>query len=143
MSKASDYALVLLASLETEPTQPWISVRKFALENGIPPRFLSNIVNKLVHAKILASHRGIKGGIRLARPADSVTIGEVMNAMENPMGLVDCVESPGSCPIENNCGVKQFWSVTHGLVLAALKHITLKQITSYVRPHPHSLGGRA
>lgn len=133
MTKASDYALVLLARLEQLPKEEWISVREAAEEIGIPNRFLSNIVHQLVQAGVLASHRGVKGGIKLAKDASQITIGSVLEAMHDPMGLVDCMEQSGICPIENHCDVQKFWSVTHTLVLAALKHITLKEITSYFR----------
>lgn len=133
MTKASDYALVLLARLEQLPKEEWRSVREVAEEIGIPNRFLSNIVHQLVQAGVLASHRGVKGGVKLAQDANQITIGSVLEAMHDPMGLVDCMEQPGMCPLENHCDVQKFWSVTHSLVLAALKHITLKEITSYFK----------
>lgn len=137
MTKASDYALVLLARLEKSPPEEWVSVRKIAGEIGIPNRFLSNIVHKLVQARILESHRGVHGGVRLAKTAKEITIGSILTAMADPMGLVDCVEHPGLCPLENHCDVQKFWSVTHGLLLAALKHITLKEVTSYLKGEKH------
>ncbi|MDO8526267.1 MAG: Rrf2 family transcriptional regulator [Deltaproteobacteria bacterium] len=133
MSKASDYALVLLAKLESLPKDEWVSVREVAETIGVPNRFLSNIVSQLVQAGILTSHRGVKGGIHLAKDSALITIGAVLEAMKDPMGLVDCVEQPGSCALESHCNVQSFWAVTHGLVLAALKHITLKEITSYYK----------
>lgn len=133
MSKASDYALVLLAKLETLPQDEWISVRKVAGEIGIPNRFLSNIVHRLVQAGILLSHRGVTGGVQLAKPADEITIGAVLEATDDSLGLVDCVDHPGTCPLENHCDVQRFWSITHSFILAALKHITLKEITSYLK----------
>ena len=131
MSKASDYALVLLAELEKLPKEEWVSVREVASKIGVPNRFLSNIVHRLVQAGILDSHRGVKGGVQLKKLPSEITIGSVLEAMHDPMGLVDCMEQPGTCPLESHCDVQRFWSVTHGLVLAALKHITLKEITSY------------
>ena len=110
-----------------------MSVREIAGTIGVPNRFLSNIVHRLVQAGILNSHRGVKGGVQLAKTANEITIGAVLEAMEDTMGLVDCVEHPGLCPLENHCDVQRFWSVTHSLVFAALKHITLKDITSYLK----------
>lgn len=143
MNKASDYALVLLAKLESSqsgdaPHEEWVSVRVIAKEIGIPNRFLSNIVHKLVQAKILESHRGAHGGIKLAMSAKEITIGGVLHAMQDPMGIVDCIEHPGMCPLENHCDVQKFWSVTHAIVLSALKHITLKEITSYFKGEKHA-----
>lgn len=139
MSKASDYALVLLARLEKLPKEEWVSVRKVALDIGIPNRFLSNIVHRLVQAGILNSHRGASGGVQLKKSSSEITIGAVLEAMADPMGLVDCVDHPGLCPLENHCDVQRFWNVTHSLVLGALKHITLKEITSYLKGEEHGI----
>ena len=132
LSKATDYALVLLAKLERLPKKEWISVKEIATTLGIPNRFLSNIVHHLVQVGILESHRGVHGGVKLAKKPEEITIGAVLEAMEDSMGLVDCVDHPGQCPIENNCDILKFWSVTHKLVLSALKQITLKDITTFV-----------
>ena len=133
MSKASDYALVLLARLETLPQDQWVSVRVVAGEIGVPNRFLSNIVHRLVQAGILLSHRGVAGGIQLAKGSGEITIGDVLEATDDALGLVDCVDHPGACPLENHCEVQRFWAVTHSFILAALKHITLKEITSHLK----------
>lgn len=133
MSKASDYALVLLARLEKYHPEEWVSVRKIGEEIGVSNRFLSNIVHKLVQGGILLSHRGAYGGVKLAKSAVNITIGEVLGAMHDPMGIVDCIEHPGQCPLERNCDVQKFWSVTHSLILSSLRHITLQQITSYFK----------
>ena len=132
LSKASDYALVFLAKLNRFPRDQWVSVREMAGHLGIPNRFLSNIVYKLVKAGMLESHRGVHGGVKLAKEPEAITIGDILETMEDSMGLVDCISQPGSCPIENNCDILKFWAVTHGLVLTALKQITLKDIITFV-----------
>lgn len=135
LSKASDYALVFLAKLERQPRTRWVSVHEMATTLKIPNRFLSNIAHRLVQVGILESHRGVHGGVKLAKRPDDITIGDVLEAMEDTMGLVDCVSKPGQCPIENNCDIVKFWSVTHGLVVSALKQITLKDIITFVYEH--------
>lgn len=132
LSKATDYALVFLAKLDRRPKEEWVSVREMATSLGIPNRFLSNIVHQLVLAGILESHRGVHGGVKLAKRPEEITIGAILETMEDSMGLVDCVSHPGQCPIENHCDILKFWAVTHGLVLTALKQITLKDIITFV-----------
>lgn len=132
LSKASDYALVFLAKLERLPKDHWVSVREMAQTLGIPNRFLSNIVHQLVLAGFLESQRGVHGGVKLAKKPEEITIGDILETMEDSMGLVDCVSQPGLCQIENHCDILKFWAVTHGLVLTALKQITLKDIIIFV-----------
>ena len=135
ISKSSDYALVLLAGLAKEPVANWVSIRLFAEKLGLSASFLSNIVHKLVQKGILESQRGAHGGIRLAQPQEMISIGTVLQAMDDPMIIVDCIEAGSGCPIEHCCEIKEFWSVTHGLILASLKSITLKDIHQYLKSH--------
>lgn len=133
LSKASDYALVFLAKLEDLPQDQYVSVRELAKKLGISNRFLSNIVHHLVQAGILESHRGVHGGVKLAKKPSEITIESVLRATSDPTGLVECIAQPGHCPIENHCDVQRFWSVTHGLILKALKNITLKEVATCTR----------
>ncbi len=132
LSKASDYALVLLSRLADESEGKWISAREVAETIGIPQSFLGNIIHQLVQAGILISQRGSHGGVKLSRSPGEITIGQVLEATADRMNLVECMDQPGACPIEGNCDVRAFWSITHELVLAALKHITLKDIHMYM-----------
>ena len=133
LSKATDYALVMLAHLDTEGRDKWISVRQVAEEVGISTQFLSNIVHKLGKAGLVEALRGPKGGVRLAKNANEITIGHVLIAMDDGLAVVDCLDRPGFCQIENHCNVRKFWSITHELMFAALKHISLKDIAMYLK----------
>src|SRR3989338_7836163 len=124
ISKASDYALVFLATLAELPQGEWVSARSVGEKIGIPASFLGNIVHELVQAGILKSQRGAHGGVQLAKTSKEITIGQVLSAMDDGMNLVECMSEGGNCPIESNCDIRSFWSVTHELVLAALKHIS-------------------
>lgn len=132
MSKASDYALVFLAKLSAQPKENWLSVKATAETLKLPVSFLGNIVHKLVQSGILESQRGVHGGVRLAKEGDQISIGAVLEAMNDPLGIVDCIDQPGDCPIERCCEIKSFWSITHGLILSSLKGITLKDISTYL-----------
>lgn len=135
ISKSSDYALVLLAGVAKEPPEKWVSIRLFAENVGLSPSFLSNIVHKLVQKGILESQRGVHGGVRLAKPKEEISIGAVLQAMDDPLVIVECMETGSECPIAKCCDIKEFWSVTHSLILASLKSITLADIHHYLKNH--------
>ena len=63
-----------------------------------------------------------------------IAVGLVLAAMHDGLGVVDCLDRPGQCQIENQCDVRKFWSITHELMFAALKHISLKDIGMYLKP---------
>lgn len=61
------------------------TVAHLAAAQSIPPRFLENILLILRHAGLLTSRRGADGGFRLARPADEITLADILSALEGPL----------------------------------------------------------
>lgn len=111
--------LWLAAPLEQRP-----SARDLADLQGISPAFLSKIFQKLGKAGIVEAAGGIRGGYRLARPADDISVLEIIDAVEGRKSLFDCQEIRGRCVLfEGNppawamggvCGI-------HALMLRAEK----------------------
>jgi len=65
-----------------------ITAERLAEAQGIPQKFLQNILLELRRAGIVASHRGPEGGHALARPADEITVADVIRAVDGPLGSV-------------------------------------------------------
>ena len=65
-----------------------VKAERIATAQGIPLNFLENILGELRHAGIVRSHRGADGGFRLARPANEVTVADVIRAVEGPLASV-------------------------------------------------------
>ncbi len=65
-----------------------VKAERIATAQEIPLNFLENILGELRHAGIVRSHRGAEGGFRLAKPADQVTIADVIRAVEGPLASV-------------------------------------------------------
>jgi Rrf2 family protein len=88
ISAKADYAVraavELAGAAGGEPTK----AERVARAQNIPLNFLENILGELRHAGIVRSHRGADGGFRLARPADQITIADVIRAVEGPLATV-------------------------------------------------------
>src|SRR5246500_1289021 len=65
-----------------------VKAERIATAQGIPLNFLENILGELRHAGIVRSHRGADGGFRLARPANEITVADVIRAVEGPLASV-------------------------------------------------------
>ncbi|WP_426505760.1 RrF2 family transcriptional regulator [Serratia proteamaculans] len=76
-----------------------LSSRELAELQGISPSFLAKIFPKLEKAGIVAASEGVRGGYRLARPADEITFLEVIDAIEGHKPLFDCQEVRGRCAV--------------------------------------------
>ncbi len=74
-----------------------ISAAQVAQRQDISLTFLGKIVQSLAKAGILATRRGVRGGMTLARPAESITLLEVIEAVEGPLALNVCLASPPQC----------------------------------------------
>jgi Rrf2 family protein len=85
LSAKAEYAcLAVLALAGTGPDDPPLRIREIAEEYGIPERYLVQILLQLKGAGLVVSTRGASGGYRLARPAQRISIGEVLAAIDGP-----------------------------------------------------------
>lgn len=85
ISAKAEYAcLAVLALAQQRPDDPPVRIRHIAVSNRIPERYLVQILLQLKGSGLVASTRGAAGGYRLARPADLISIAEVLDAIDGP-----------------------------------------------------------
>ena len=87
VSAKVDYALRALLELAASPPGP-VPAERLSTAQAIPPKFLENILLELRRAEIVVSQRGVEGGYRLARPADEISVADVIRALEGPIASV-------------------------------------------------------
>ena len=88
ISAKADYAVRAVVELAASPANKPLPAEQVARTQGIPLNFLENILGELRHAGILRSQRGPDGGFRLGKPADQVSIADVIRAVEGPLATV-------------------------------------------------------
>jgi Rrf2 family protein len=88
ISAKADYAVRAVAELAALAGEKPIKAERLATAQEIPLNFLENILGELRHAGIVRSQRGADGGFRLARPAEEITIADVIRAVEGPLASV-------------------------------------------------------
>jgi Rrf2 family protein len=87
VSAKVDYALRALTELAAAPPG-LVTAERLASAQEIPPKFLENILLELRRAEIVASQRGAVGGYRLAKPAEEISLADVIRAVEGPIATV-------------------------------------------------------
>jgi len=147
MSKQTDYGIVLLTHLASEPEASH-SARELADVVHLPLPMVSKILKLLAREGLLVSHRGSSGGYRLARQPSQITVAEMINALEGPFAFMECIETPGTCRQEAFCRVRSNWYTINTTIVTALRGITLSDMTRTIpggMPPPvggsHRLGG--
>lgn len=102
----TDFALRALMRLADEPDRSF-STNEIATEFGISRNHLIKVVRDLANGGFVSTQRGIGGGFRLARSAQSITLGEVVRALERRHALVECFRGDGgNCALKPRCRLK-------------------------------------
>lgn len=86
-----------------------IQVSEIARVQQIPVKYLEQLIRTLKQAGLITSVRGSKGGHQLARPPESITIGQLVRLFEGQTDLVACVSAPDQCAKAEECRVRTVW----------------------------------
>jgi FeS assembly SUF system regulator len=138
LSKLTDYAVVVLIRLAADEqhggavqTSPCI-----ASATGVPEPTVAKVLKSLSSAGLVVSQRGARGGYRLAKPVASVTIADVIAAIDGPIALTACVEAASSpCEVRGLCAVRGRWDLVNDAIEQALSNITLADMRDASVPH--------
>ena len=87
VSKKCQYALKAVFQLAVRNSNQPVKIHEIAAAQNIPPRFLEVILNELKHAGFVESRRGNEGGYLLARPAEDLTLAQIIQFVEGPISL--------------------------------------------------------
>lgn len=105
------YALRAIYALSEHTGSEPLKIADIAERQQIPIRFLEVILAQLKGGGFVQSRRGAEGGYRLARPAEQLTVGEIMRYVDGPIAPVDCVSQsrPKICEFPGGCNFQPFW----------------------------------
>ena len=123
LTRYTDYAMRVLLYLGRQPGK-LCSIAEIANAYGVSQNNLMKICNDLVNAGYLDSVRGRHGGIRLARPADAINVGELIRHTESDFDLVECT----SCLIAPACGLTSALDEALGAFMAVLDGYSLADL---------------
>lgn len=128
INRETDYATGILGLMAEESDRRY-SASWLAGRRCLPVPVVSKILKQLARAGILESHRGAKGGYSLARPAEDISIAAVIQAMEGPIALTDCIDGGDTaCQYSTNCSVSSNWSRINRLFEDALQSVSLRDM---------------
>lgn len=127
LTSFTDYGLRALMRIAGEPDRVFTS-EQIAAELVISRHHLVKIVQRLNEAGLVATRRGAGGGFRLARPAETISIGEVVRLLEARFPLVDCFRSDGGvCVMAPHCRLKRHLAAAREAFFRELDKTTLAE----------------
>jgi Rrf2 family protein len=131
VSAKADYAVRAAAELAAaQPGGPPVRAESIATAQGIPQRFLENILSDLRHAGLVASQRGAEGGHRLAKPAAEITVADIIRAVDGPLAAVRG-ERPESVVYEGAAApLQRVWIAVRKNLREVVEHVTLADLAA-------------
>jgi FeS assembly SUF system regulator len=132
ISKLSDYATVLMTELAQCPTAPSpveYSASSMSERTALPVSTVAKLLKALSRSKLLVGSRGAHGGYSLAKPAEQITVAQILEAIEGPIGLTDCASD--RCARAGSCRTKRPWQLINQALLSALQAITLADLARH------------
>jgi len=134
LTSFTDFALRALMRLAGEPTRSF-ATSEIAAEFGISRNHLAKVVRDLASFGFIATQRGAGGGFTLARPAEAITLGEVVRALEDPQSLVECFrDDGGACVLAPRCRLKSKLAAAREAFMRELDGTTLAECAYPARP---------
>jgi FeS assembly SUF system regulator len=129
LGKLTDYGLVLMTCMARHQNRQLHTARDLAAENQLPLPTVSKLLKQLLQARLLVSHRGLKGGYSLARVPQEITVAEIIGAMEGPIALTECsTDVVGLCDFEPHCPIRTNQRIISKAVSSALDRLTLADL---------------
>jgi Rrf2 family protein len=138
-STKAEYGVRVMAHLAREGADTPISLAVIAEAEGLPLAYLEHLVARLRRAELVESRRGARGGYSLARPAENITMAEVVQALEGDIAPIECITEGADgalicardgTPGHDPCPTKLLWTRVQGSIVRTLTDMTLAELAA-------------
>lgn len=140
-STKAEYGVRLMVELGRGDDALPQSLKAIAEAEALPLSYLEHVVARLKQADLVVSSRGARGGYRLARPADQITMDDVVQALEGTIAPMECFVSDDpervACSHHidagRHCATKLLWTRVQGGIVRALQTTTLAELVEFAQ----------
>jgi Rrf2 family protein len=131
LTRRSEYALLALIHLARAKGEGYVSVAAMAEAQGLPAKFLEQLLMALKRARIVKSQKGPHGGYRLARPAEKISLAEVIRLLDGALAPTESVSTYfyESTPVEREKRLLRIFKEIRDFVSAKLERTTLADVS--------------
>ena len=127
LSKLTDYGIVVMTCLAEEPKAIRAANEVSACTRVTLPT-VSKVLKLLSRSGLVLSCRGAKGGYRLARSPEQISVAQVIDALEGPVALTECSSETSNCSQESHCSIRGNWQRINDVVRHALEEVSLAEM---------------
>ena len=136
INRATDYAVRVMLQLASLPLKSKGQLVALERATGVRGSFLSKVLQRLVHAGLVTSYRGNGGGFCLPVNGDKISLLEVIEVMEGPTHLNQCLISGLSCERKPWCGVHPVWERAQAALKEVLGGVSIGQLARDTNVYP-------
>lgn len=133
ISTKGRYGLRILLDLALNSGEAPRMIREIAKSQQISEKYISRLIIDLRKAGFVSSVRGIQGGYHLARRPEFITLLDVVEVMEGPVSIVDCVIAPDKCTRQEVCPTLDMWTALNQQIREKFAAVTLQDIIDHYR----------
>ena len=134
LSKKADYALLAVRHLAAHGDREATSARELAESYDIPQELLAKVLQKRVRGGVLESRQGIRGGYGLARSAATISVADIIQAVDGPLTVTACSETDSTCGQYSKCNIRDpLWHIKDRIV-AALAATSVAELAADLLP---------
>lgn len=137
ISKLTDYAILMMVELTRDGEM--LSAQALAARIHVEVTTASKVLKLLAGAGLLESYRGANGGYRVSRAAASISVAEVISAIEGPIAMTECSVEEGLCSQEDSCDLRGNWQRISLAVAEALNGVSLAEMSAPMGGKPDPL----
>ena len=128
ITRQADYAIRAVRYLAKQGPNQRAATSTIATEMKIPASFLAKIISQLSIAGLLHTSRGAKGGVTLAREPGEISLLDVVEAIDGPILLNECVGDPANCVFSDDCLVHPIWVEVQESMVKRLRETKFNQL---------------
>ncbi len=136
ISAKADYAVRAVVELAATSDQRPVKAERIATAQQIPLNFLENILGELRHGGIVRSQRGADGGFRLAKPAEQITVADVIRAVDGPLASVRGGPPEESAYPGASAALPRVWIAVRANLRKVVEHVTVADVATGRLPKP-------
>lgn len=138
LTRQADYAVRIVLDLAARADHGVVRSDEVARRQLIPRAYFTKVVQELVRAGYLRTRRGANGGVQLLQDPASITLRQVIEAIEGPIYLNRCLVRSGECPLDRTCAVHPVWHHIQDVLTRELDAVTFAALAASRAASPRS-----
>ena len=130
ISMRADYGVRAMTDLAIHAGQGPVQSADIARRMIVPPVYLDQVMGGLRKAGLVRSTRGPQGGHQLARPPETISLADIVLALEGPFSLLDCLDDVAACDLSDICSQRPVWTRVRAALDEVLRRVLLSELAA-------------